>query len=73
MTTETQPELSFTPFLLRFSERLPLQELVRMKYDSTRQVSLVEADGRWVDATDSSVVALGTYSTEVRRETTDEN
>lgn len=73
MTTENQPELALTPFLLRFSEPLPPQEAVRMKYDSSRQVSLIEVNGQWVDATVSNVVAGGTYMTKVQAETTDDN
>lgn len=73
MTTETQPVRVLTPFLLRFSEPLPHQEPVRMKYDRSRQVSLVEVDGQWVDATASNVVAAGTYITKVQAETTDDS
>lgn len=73
MTTETQPGPKLTPFLLRFSEPLPPQEPVRMKYDTLRQVSLVAVDGHWVDATLCNVVSRGTYITRVQAETTDDN
>jgi hypothetical protein len=73
MTTETQTGPALMPFLLRFSEALPYQEAVRMKYDYSRQVSLVEVDGQWMDATVSNVVAGGTYMTKVQAETTDDN
>jgi hypothetical protein len=73
MTTETQTGPSLRPFLLRFSEALPSQKAVRMKYDYSRQVSLVEVDGQWMDATVSNVVAGGTYMTKVQAETTDDN
>jgi len=73
MTTETQPGPALMPFLLRFSEPLPSQVAVCMRYDSSRQVSLVEVDGQWVDATVINAVANGTRITRVQAETTDDN
>lgn len=73
MTTESQLEPALTPFLLRFSEPLPAQAPVRMKYDSARQVSLVAVNGQWVDAIASNAFAGGTLITRVQAETTDDN
>lgn len=74
MTIEGRDRLSQpTPFLLRFSEAIPAQPPVRVKYDPVRQVSLVEDDGRWVDATSCSGPQGGTRITRVQAETTDDN
>lgn len=61
-----------TPFLLRFSERLPSQQPVYLKYDPVRQVSLQEIDGQWVDAT-SDVQYGSTRLTKIKAETTDDD
>lgn len=60
------------PFLLRFSEPIPAQQPVRMKYDAVRQVSLIESGDRWIDAT-SDVPQGQTRITRVQSETTDDN
>lgn len=73
MTTEAQHCSALMPFLLRFSEPLPPQEAVRMQYDSSRQLSLVEIDGQWIDATVSQVGGGGTRITKIQAETTDDN
>lgn len=74
MTIEGQGRLRQpTPFLLRFSETIPAQPPVRVKYDPVRQVSLVEDGGRWVDATSYLGPQGGTRITKVQAETTDDN
>lgn len=70
MTTDKYA-VQAVPFLLRFSERLPSQQPVRMKYDAVRQVSLIEAGERWIDAT-SDVRQGQTRITRVQSETTDD-
>ena len=60
------------PFVLRFSESIPSQQPVRMKYDPVRQVSLIEVGDRWVDAT-SEAQQGQTRITRVQAETTDDN
>lgn len=72
MTTEARP-VGSTPFLLRFSEPIPPQESVRVKYDPVRQISLVYAAGRWVDSTLTTALHIGTRVTKVDAETTDDN
>jgi putative ATP-grasp target RiPP len=71
MTTDAWTTRS-TPFLLRFSEPIPAQEPVRVKYDPVRQVSLVDVAGRWVDATSTTAPHAGTRVTRVEAETTDD-
>lgn len=73
MTSERREPAALKPFLLRFSEELPPQNPVRMKYDPVRQVSLVEVGGQWVEASAENVVAGATYMTKVQAETTDDN
>lgn len=60
------------PFLLRFSEPLPAQPGVRMRYDPVRQVSEVEVDGLWIDSTAGKGDVGGTRVTRMNRETTDD-
>lgn len=73
MTTDTWPLSRPMPFLLRFSEALPVQQPVRMKYDAVRQVSMVEIDEQWVDATSTRAPLATTRLTKVQAETTDDN
>ncbi|HLO96318.1 MAG TPA: hypothetical protein VK195_18570 [Burkholderiaceae bacterium] len=72
MTNEPVHSKAETPFLLRFSEVMPPQPGVRMRYDPVRQVSDVEVDGQWVEATSQNVLNIGTMVTRVQSETTDD-
>lgn len=62
-----------TPFLLRFSNPIPPQPVVRLNYDKDLQVSLVESDGCWVEAMTRQVSMQHSRSTKVQSETTDDN
>lgn len=64
-------EAQAVPFLLRFSERLPLQQASRMKYDPIRQVSLIKSGEQWIDAV-ADVRQGQTRITRVQSETTDD-
>jgi len=72
MTTNVRP-INSTPFLLRFSEPIPTQKPVRVKYDPVRQVSLVEVAGQWIDGTLTNAPHVSTRITRVNAETTDDN
>lgn len=72
MTTNARA-ISSTPFLLRFSEPIPVQEPLKVKYDPVRQVSLVHVAGQWVDSTLTTAPHVGTRITRVNAETTDDN
>jgi len=63
------------PFLLRFGEAIPRQELPPVAYDSSRQLSRALIDGRWIDVADCSgdVAGGATNKTGVGRETTDDD
>lgn len=65
--------LKATPFLLRFSESIPPQQPIRLKYDPVRQVSLIEEGDNWMDATSGVVLQGQTRITKVQAETTDDN
>lgn len=58
------------PFLVRFSELIPPRDPIRLKYDESLQVSLVEINGQWVDS--CSVVIGETRITKIKSETTDD-
>lgn len=63
------------PFLLRFGENIPRQELPPVVYDSSRQLSRALIDGQWVDVADCSGDVSGrvTRKTGVGHETTDDD
>jgi hypothetical protein len=63
------------PFLLRFGEPIPRQELPPVAYDSSRQLSRALIGGRWIDVADCSGDVTGgtTSKTGVGRETTDDD
>jgi hypothetical protein len=71
MTTKDEVAVN-TPFLLRFSEPIPHEAPVRMKYDPVRQMVLVDIDGQWVDSTLAKSPQVGTRLTKVDAETTDD-
>lgn len=62
-----------TPFLLRFSDPLPSEPAIALRYDAVRQVSLIESDGQWVEAVTRPVSMQQTRVTRVQSETTDDN
>lgn len=62
-----------TPFLLRFSDPIPPQPAIGLRYDAVLQLSLIESDGRWVEAVTQTVSMQHTRETRVRSETTDDN
>lgn len=70
MTTDAR---ALTPWLLRFSESLEAAPTKCLAYDDVRQVSLVMAQGRWVDATSCASMAPATILTKVQTESTDDD
>jgi hypothetical protein len=49
----TNENSAMTPFILRFAQRLPEVAVQALRYDSSRDVSQVLVDDRWVDAPDA--------------------
>lgn len=70
MTSDSRP---LTPWLLRFSESLEAAPTKCFAYDEVRQVSLVKAQGCWVEATSCASMAPATILTKVQTESTDDD
>lgn len=73
MTRENEKLSRTVPFLVRRSESMNQPALRRLRYDTLRQVTQVELNGRWIDAPDlSGDAGAGTRLTRVQAETTDD-
>jgi hypothetical protein len=65
--------LLMSPFLARFAQPLTAMPVVTVRYDATRQITQVLADGTWVDAPDATDPSFATTRlTRVLAETTDD-
>ncbi len=61
------------PFLFRFAELIPHQELRPLRYDAQRQISQVLVGGEWIDGLDApGDIAANSRITATRNETTDD-
>lgn len=66
-------EIKTVPFLVRRSEPMSEPARRRLRYDTFRQVTQVELNGRWIDAPDlPGDAGAGTRITRVKAETTDD-
>lgn len=73
MTLENEGLHEAIPFLVRRSESMIQPARRRLRYDTLRQITQIESDGRWVDAPDlPGDVNAGTRLTRVEAETTDD-
>ena len=71
MTTERTTSI---PFLLRFAELIPPELPLRLGYDASAQVSVVQVEHAWVAALDQRCeVHRSTKKTGVGQETTDDD
>lgn len=63
-----------TPMLMRFAERIVAEPELSLRYDTLRQITLVNSGCNWIDAVDSGLTLdASTKKTGVGQETTDDD